>query len=142
MNILFLEGPNLNLLGLKSSQNGNKLTLDKLNRSIRTNVHNKGITLKILQTHKQYKALNFLQRNRNWADGVLFIPTSWAIYEWAIADTLNLISLPTAVVYFEEPYVFGGTISDSIIKGEKIQSFSGQPLDSTLNGLNYLLSHK
>ena len=39
-----------------------------------------------------------------------------------------------------DPYVFGATISESIIKGENIQSFSGQPVDSTLNGIDYLLS--
>ena len=32
MKILVLQGPNLNLLGLKSSQSGKKLTLDKLNK--------------------------------------------------------------------------------------------------------------
>ena len=36
MNILVLQGPNLNLLGLKSSQSGKRLTLDKLNKSLKS----------------------------------------------------------------------------------------------------------
>ena len=32
MNILVLQGPNLNLLGIKSSKNKETLTLDKLNK--------------------------------------------------------------------------------------------------------------
>ncbi|GIR56641.1 MAG: hypothetical protein CM15mP64_0530 [Candidatus Neomarinimicrobiota bacterium] len=36
MNILILQGPNLNLLGLKSSRNESRLTLDKLNKRIRS----------------------------------------------------------------------------------------------------------
>ena len=40
MNILVLQGPNLNLIGLKSSQLGDKITLDKLNRSLRSHVKN------------------------------------------------------------------------------------------------------
>ena len=35
MNILILQGPNLNLLGLKSSNKKSRLTLDKLNKQIR-----------------------------------------------------------------------------------------------------------
>ena len=61
MNILILQGPNLNLLGLKSSENGKHLTLDKLNKAIRKHVHGKDVTLKFLQTHKQYQAINILQ---------------------------------------------------------------------------------
>ena len=76
MNILILQGPNLNLLGLKSSENEKHITLDKLNKAIRKHVHGKDVNLKFLQTHKQFQAINFLQRNRNWADGLLCIPTS------------------------------------------------------------------
>ncbi len=35
MNILILQGPNLNLLGLRSSKTENRLTLDKLNKRIK-----------------------------------------------------------------------------------------------------------
>ena len=58
MTILILHGPNLNLLGLKSSESGEKLTLDKVNRAIRLHVRNKDIDLKIIQTHKMSLSLN------------------------------------------------------------------------------------
>ena len=78
MKILVLQGPNLNLLGVKSAQQGERLTLDKLNKALRKHVRNTAVELKILQTHKEYIALNFIQRNRNQADGLLLIPMSWA----------------------------------------------------------------
>ena len=34
MNIIILQGPNLNLLGLKSVEDGDRLTLDKLNKKL------------------------------------------------------------------------------------------------------------
>ena len=89
MNILFLQGPNLNILGLKSSETKAKVTLDKINRAMKKHVKGKNVTLKILQTHKQFQAVNFFQRNRNWADGILFIPTSWARNEFTILDNLT-----------------------------------------------------
>ena len=140
MNILFLQGPNLNMLGLKSSETKTNVTLDKINRAIKKHAKGKNVNLKILQTHKQFQAVNFFQRNRNWADGILFIPTSWARNEFTILETLNLISLKTAVVYFNEPFSFGTDEQESIIVGDYIQSFSGGPLEACLAGLDHLLS--
>ena len=71
MNILVLQGPNLNLLGIKSSKNKETLTLDKLNKKIRLHCRSKDVSLKIFQTHKEFQAINFIQRNRNWADKFL-----------------------------------------------------------------------
>ena len=140
MNILILQGPNLNLLGLKSSENGKHITLDKLNKAIRKHVHGKDVTLKFLQTHKQFQAINFLQRNRKWADGLLCIPTSWAKYDWSIAETLKLINIPIANIYFEDPFSMGANEMESIMKGGKTHSFSGQPVDACILGIDHILS--
>ena len=140
MNILILQGPNLNMLGLKSSKTKANITLDKINRALKKHVKGKNVTLKFLQTHKQFQAVNFLQRNRNWADGILFIPTSWARNEFTILETLELISLNTAVVYFNEPFSFGTDEQNSIIVGNYIQSFTGDPLEACVRGLEHLLS--
>ena len=140
MNILILQGPNLNMLGLKSSKTKENVTLDKINRALKKHVKGKKVSLKLLQTHKQFQAVNFLQRNRNWADGILFIPTSWARNEFTILETLELISLKTAVVYFNEPFSFGTDEQDSIIVGDYIQSFTGDPLEACVTGLQHLLS--
>ena len=93
MNILVLQGPNLNLMGLKSSQLGEKITLDKLNRSLRSQVKNSNHKLKILQTHKEFQAINFLQRNRNWGDSLLFIPNCWAKNNY-ILQMLRSLQIP------------------------------------------------
>jgi len=140
MNILILQGPNLNMLGLKSSKTKANVTLDKINRALKKHVKGKNVSLKLLQTHKQFQAVNFLQRNRNWADGILFIPTSWARNEFTILETLELINLKTAVVYFNEPFSFGTDEQDSIIVGDYIQSFTGDPLEACVTGLEHLLS--
>ena len=140
MNILILQGPNLNMLGLKSSKTKANVTLDKINRALKKHVKGKNVSLKLLQTHKQFQAVNFLQRNRNWADGILFIPTSWARNEFTILETLELINLKTAVVYFNEPFSFGTDEQDSIIVGDYIQSLTGDPLEACVTGLEHLLS--
>ena len=140
MNILILQGPNLNLLGLRSAQIKERLTLDKLNKKIRAEIKLQDVQLKFLQTHKTFQAINFLQRNRNKASGLLFIPTSWARTNYTVLETINLIKIKTSVIYFEEPYNFGTNENESIIQGENIKPFTGQPVSSCIEGLKRFLN--
>ena len=139
MNILILQGPNLNLLGLKSSKKGSRLTLDKLNKQIRSFSKENEINIKTLQTHKEFQAINFLQRNRNWANGILFIPTSWARNSYTILETINLIQLKTSVVYFDGGFSFGTSIEESILFHDQIESFTGSPIKACIQGMEYLI---
>ena len=49
MNILIIQGPNINLIGLRSAKIGEKVTLDKVNQGLRkqANKRPEEITLKI-----------------------------------------------------------------------------------------------
>lgn len=142
MTILILHGPNLNLLGLKASKLKTRLTLDKVNRAIRKHVRGKDITLKIIQTHKEYLAINFIQRNRNSADGLVIIPTSWAKYNQTIFETINITELETAAVYFDDSYSFGTNEENSIFISNKIKSFSGDPLEAIVSAIDHLANKK
>jgi 3-dehydroquinate dehydratase-2 len=102
MNILILQGPNINLIGVKSVKQGKRITLDKINKGIRRYIREKDITVKIHQTHSIEKVITLLQRNRNWADGIIIAPGVWSTYEAILVDTLELIDVPTIEVYDEE----------------------------------------
>ena len=138
MNILILLGPNLNMLGVKSSTNNETLTLDKLNKKLRLHVRNSNIKLKIVQTHKEYIALNFIQRNRNKANGLIIVPTSWAKYNQTILETIVLSNMKTATVYFDEPYNLGTSENDSILISKNIKSFVGDPIESITTAIDYI----
>ena len=43
MKILILHGPNLNLIGSKSAEIGQKITIDKINRGVRRHIRNEDI---------------------------------------------------------------------------------------------------
>ena len=142
MTILILHGPNLNLLGLKSSKSGEKLTLDKVNRAIRLHVRNKDINLKIIQTHKEYIAINFIQRNRNSATGLVVIPTSWAKYNQTLLETIKVCNLTTCTVYFDGKYNFGTSEKDTIISGDNIKSFTGKPIETIISAIDHIAKRK
>ena len=138
MKILVLQGPNLNLIGVKSSQTGKRITLDKINKTLRRKVRNTEIELKIFQTHKIYMAISFLQRNRNSASGILIAPMAWAKYEFSLLETLELIQLPVVQVILEKTVdesqsILSSIAIDSVHSDDSILAFK--------NGLKSLINH-
>ena len=137
MNILILHGPNLNLVGKISAKQGDKITLDKINTGLRRHVRDSEITLKIFQTHKVYQAINFIQRNRNWANGLLFAPMSWAQYEYSICESIEISDINTIQLLFDGGY---GEINEkkSIFTKTSIKTITGKPDKVYIEGIKSL----
>jgi 3-dehydroquinate dehydratase-2 len=137
MNILILHGPNLNLLGSKSAEIGGKITIDKINTGIRRHIRKEDLQIKILQTHKQFHAINFIQRNRNWADFFLIAPMSWARYEYSILDALKISKIKTLQILFTDNYS-DITKSNSIFSEFCTSTLIGSPDKVYLEGLDHI----
>ena len=143
MNILIMQGPNLNLVGLRSAKSGEQVTMDKINRSLRqqANKRPEELTLKILQTHKIEKAITTIHRNRNWANGIILAPMAWARYEYALRDCLDTIAMPTIEVFLSEQYESKEDESTSILSAVCLNSISGHPLSIFTDALDLLVNH-
>ena len=138
MKILVLQGPNLNLIGVKSSQEGGRVTLDKINKMLRREVRNTEIELKIFQTHKIYMTISFLQRNRNTASGILIAPMAWAKYEYSLLETLDLIQLPVVQVLLDNVLDEHQSILSPVSVGTV---HNNDPLAAFETGLKTIIKH-
>ena len=98
MKLLVLHGPNMNLLGVRSAQKGEKITLDKINRHIRRYIRDKNIEIKIIQTHSEVKAVSYIQNNRNNFDGLILTPGAWNESGYILQDLLQLIQLKYVLI--------------------------------------------
>lgn len=140
MNILILQGPNLNLLGVMSAQTGQRITLDKVNRDLRRHNRDSGSELKILQTHKAFQAINFIQRNNNWADGILLAPSTWALYEHSLREIIEIVNLPAVQLLFKTGYGTVNTADDSIFTAVCRETCIGSPDEVFIRGYDILHS--
>ena len=138
MKILVLQGPNLNLIGVKSSQEGGRVTLDKINKMLRREVRNSETELKIFQTHKIYMAISFLQRNRNTASGILIAPMAWAKYDYSLLETLDLIQLPVVQVLLDNVLDEHQSILSPVSVGTV---HNNDPLAAFETGLKTIIKH-
>ena len=143
MNILIVQGPNLNLIGLRSAKSGDQITLDKINRSLRkqANKRPEDLTVKILQTHKIEKAMTTIHRNRKWANGIVLAPMAWARYEYALRDCLDTFAIPTIEVFLTDQYESEEDKVMSILSAVCMDSMSGHPLSIFTDALDRLVNH-
>ena len=143
MNILIVQGPNLNLIGLRSAKSGDQITLDKINRSLRkqANKRPEDLTVKILQTHKIEKAMTTIHRNRKWANGIILAPMAWARYEYALRDCLDTVAIPTIEVFLADQYESEEDKVTSILSAVCMDSMSGHPLSIFTDALDRLVNH-
>ena len=143
MNILIVQGPNLNLIGLRSAKSGDQITLDKINRSLRqqANKRPEDLTVKILQTHKIEKAMTTIHRNRKWANGIILAPMAWARYEYALRDCLDTVAIPTIEVFLADQYESEEDKLIAILSAVCMDSMSGHPLSIFTDALDRLVNH-
>ena len=119
MKLLIIHGPNMNLLGSFSKD---RLTLDKLNRSIRKFARESNFEVKIFQTHDKAKYVTLLQRNRNKVDGLILNLGPWHLESHLIQNTLSLINLPYYLVEdFNQSQKY---IENSLFDDKKIIHYS------------------
>ena len=143
MNILIVQGPNLNLIGLRSAKSGDQITLDKINRGLRqqANKRPEDLTVKILQTHKIEKAMTTIHRNRKWANGIILAPMAWARYEYALRDCLDTVAIQTIEVFLADQYESEEDKAMSILSAVCMDSMSGHPLSIFTDALDRLVNH-
>ena len=125
MKILVIHGPNLNLFGLWSAKHNKKITINKINSSIRKHSNNKDISLKIIQTHNETKIVSYIQNNRNKIDGIILIPGPWQYSGYILSELLDLIDIPfITITYKVREHIkllngFENLVDDNLIRALK-----------------------
>ena len=139
MKILILHGPNLNLIGKISAKNKETVTLDKINKSIKRFCRGKDIELKIFQTHKIFQAINFLHRNRNYSNKLIFTPMSWSLYEHSLLETIKICNYDLLQISFNKKYELSD-LNKSIFNSYSTRNFINHPLSVYEDALSYIIN--
>lgn len=140
MNISILQGPNLNLIGLVSSRLvDQRITLEKINKRVRSFSRQKDLNIKILQTNSVDKAITFLQRNRKWTDAFIIAPSSWCNYENSLKSTLEIIAKPVIEVFLSPPFEEFGTSNQSLLSTVCSTTITNSPETAFCDAVDYIL---
>ena len=92
----------MNLFGIRSAKQKQRITLDKINRHIRRFIREKNLEIKIIQTHSETKAVSYIQKNRNKFDGMIVTLGPWDYSGHILLELLHLINMNHVIINIDD----------------------------------------
>ena len=141
MNILVVNGPNLNLLGTREPEVYGTETLEELMMWLETNPVASGHAFKFHQSNHEGEIIDTIQDERHWAKGILINPGAFSHYSYAIRDAISAVSLPTVEVHLSDIHNREEFRQLSVISAVCIDQIIGLGKDSYVKGLDLLIKY-
>ena len=102
MNILVINGPNLNLLGTREPGIYGRNTYEDLCRMIRTRAAELGVSVDIYQSNHEGDLVTRIQQALGREDAIIINPAAYTHTSIAILDALKAVGLPAAEVHISD----------------------------------------
>ena len=102
MQVLVLNGVNLNMLGRRDATVYGGLSLNELERRIYEWAHALEITARCRQTNSEGEFIEWIHDAYTNVDALIVNPGAWSHYSWAIRDALELLDVPLVEVHLSD----------------------------------------
>ena len=104
MNILLINGPNLNLLGIRETEIYGEMTLSELEENLVLFVQNKGHKLQCIQTNAEHEIINAIHdaKLKNNISSIVINPGAFTHTSIAIRDALSGVEIPFYEVHISD----------------------------------------
>ena len=102
MKILVINGPNLNMLGLREPEIYGNKNYDSLCKMIYSHCEDKGIEVEIFQSNHEGVIVDKIQSAYNVFDGIVINPAAYTHTSVAILDALKAVNIPAVVVHISD----------------------------------------
>lgn len=99
MNILVINGPNLNLLGEREPSVYGDNSLSAINSVIKAEAEKNGINIEFLQSNHEGEIIDMLHQARIEKQGVILNAGAYTHYSYAIRDAIAAIKIPVIEVH-------------------------------------------
>ena len=102
MNILVINGPNLNMLGIREPGIYGDGTYSELVEMINKKCHENGIKVEIYQSNHEGDLVDKIQEAYGKFDGIVINPAAYTHTSIAILDALKAVKLPAVEVHISD----------------------------------------
>ena len=141
MNILVINGPNLNLLGTREPEIYGTDTLEELMVWLDNSPESAGHSFKFYQSNHEGEIIDSIHDEREWAQGIIINPAAYTHYSYAIRDAISAVSIPTVEVHLSDIHSREDFRQKSVISAVCIAQITGMGKKSYTEAVR-LLSKK
>jgi len=138
--ILVINGPNLNMLGIREPGIYGNTGLDAINEEISALAEKLGASCEFFQSNSEGALIDTIQAAYGKMDGIIINPGAYTHYSYAIRDALAAVSIPTIEVHLSDIHSREEFRSISVIKPVCKAQISGLGKEGYLVALRELLS--
>jgi 3-dehydroquinate dehydratase-2 len=102
--ILCLNGPNLNMLGVREPELYGRTTLADIEAAVRAKADPLGIGIDFRQSNYEGELVTWIQQAHGEIAGVIINPGAYTHTSIAIADALRILTVPIIELHFNNSY--------------------------------------
>ncbi|MBS7360380.1 MAG: type II 3-dehydroquinate dehydratase [Oscillospiraceae bacterium] len=139
MNILVINGPNLNMLGIREPDIYGKETYNSLVRKIQDYANTKNVSVRCYQSNHEGDLVTAIQTAYGLYDGIVINPGAYTHTSVAILDALKAVSIPAVEVHISDVDSREDFRKTSYVRLACFETISGKGTDGYLLAIDKLL---
>lgn len=139
MKVLVINGPNLNMLGVREPDIYGKGTLEELEGMLREYARKKGAMCDFYQSNHEGAIVEKIQQALGVYDGIIINPAAYTHTSIAILDALKAVGLPAAEVHLSDIASRESFRQHSYISPVCLKTITGKHFQGYLEALDVLV---
>lgn len=143
MKILVMNGPNLNMLGIREPALYGSGTYDALCEKIRAYCAEKNVKVDLYQSNHEGALVDRIQQAYfEGIDGIVINPGAYTHTSIALLDAVKSVSIPTVEVHISKVEEREAFRQVSYIRAACVATITGKGFDGYLEGIDILMENK
>ena len=138
MKILVINGPNMNLLGLREPDIHGRQTYDDLVEPLQKRADELGVEISFVQSNHEGDLVDAIQRAYPDTDGIIINPAAYTHTSVAILDAVKAVGIPTVEVHMSDVKSRDAFRQVSYIRQACIATVMGKGFGSYIEALELL----
>ncbi len=137
--ILVLNGPNLNMLGVREPEIYGRRTYRDLVGTIEEYARERGAFVTVFQSNSEAVLVTKIQRALGIYDGIILNPAAYTHTSVALLDAIKAVAIPTVEVHLSDVSEREEFRQVSYVRLAAVKTIMGLGFDGYLRAMDYLL---
>ena len=104
MKIAIIQGPNLNMLGIREQHIYGSMSLEQIHDQLKNAAAQNGIEVEFFQSNLEGEIVDRIQECLGTVDGIMINPAAYSHTSIAIKDALSAVAMPVVEVHISNIY--------------------------------------